>query len=124
MPGNWPRAGNRLVSVNPPSLPASTGVPSQVPACGSFNWTILLLFDDGMEWIFRSPRKDGAIVSDETNLSLLASEAATLKYIKAKSTIPVPEVYAYRQALLSPPADRVNIEIAVLGTMMLVSPIS
>ena len=65
---------------------------SQVPACGSFNWTILLLFDDGMEWIFRSPRKDGAIMSDETNLSLLASEAATLKYIKAKSTIPIPEI--------------------------------
>ena len=97
---------------------------SQVPACGSFNWTILLLFNDGVEWILRSPRKDGAIMSDETNLSLLASEAATLKYIKAKSTIPVPEVYAYRQALPSPPADRVNIDIAVLGTTILVSPIS
>ena len=72
---------------------------SQVPACGSFNWTILLSFvDDGVEWVLRSPRDDGAIQSDKANFLLLASEAATLKYIKANSTIPVPEVFAYRQA--------------------------
>lgn len=71
---------------------------SQVPACGSFNWTILVSFLDGVEWVLRSPRDDGAITSDDTNLLLLASEAATLKYIKANSTIPVPEVLAYRQA--------------------------
>ena len=68
---------------------------SQLPACGSFNWAILLSFADGVEWVFRSPRDDGAIQSDETNSLLLASEAATLKYIKANSTIPVPEVFAY-----------------------------
>lgn len=71
---------------------------SQVPACGSFNWTIIVSFLDGVEWVLRSPRDDGAIKSDETNFLLLASEAATLKYIKANSTIPVPEVFAYRQA--------------------------
>ena len=69
---------------------------SQVTACGSFNWTILISFHDGVEWVLRSPRDDGAIKSDETNLSLLASEAATLMYIRANSTIPVPEVFAYR----------------------------
>ncbi len=69
---------------------------SQIPACGSFNWTILISFHDGVEWVLRSPRDDGAIKSDETNLSLLASEAATLMYIRANSTIPVPEVFAYR----------------------------
>ena len=71
---------------------------SQVPACGSFNWAILLSFVDGVEWVLRSPRDDGAIQSDEANSLLLASEAATLKYIKANSTIPGPEVFAYRQA--------------------------
>jgi len=71
---------------------------SQIPACGSYNWTILVSFPDGVEWVLRSPRDDGAIKSDETNILLLASEAATLKYIKANSTIPVPEVFAYRQA--------------------------
>jgi len=74
---------------------------SQVPACGSFNWTILVSFIDGVEWVLRSPRNDGAIESDETNLLLLASEAATLKYIRANSTIPVPDVFAYRQASLA-----------------------
>jgi len=51
--------------------------------------------------VLRSPRTDGGIKSDETNLILLASEAATLKYIKANSAIPVPEVFAYRQAIPS-----------------------
>ena len=69
---------------------------SQVPACGSFNWTILISFHDGVEWVLRSPRNDGAIQSDETNLLLLASEAATLRYIRANSTIPIPEVFAYK----------------------------
>jgi len=61
---------------------------SQTPASGSFNWTILISFINGVEWVLRSPRNDGGIKSDETNLILLASEAATLKYIKANSTIP------------------------------------
>jgi hypothetical protein len=69
---------------------------SQVPAYGSFNWTILISFRNGVEWVLRSPRDDGVIKPDETNLLLLASEAATLMYIRANSTIPVPEVFAYR----------------------------
>lgn len=69
---------------------------SQVPACGSCNWTILISFHDGVEWVLRSPLNYGAINSDETNLLLLASEAAALMYIRAKSTIPIPEVFAYR----------------------------
>lgn len=69
---------------------------SQVPASGSFNWAILISFNDGVEWVLRSPRTCGAIMREETNLLLLASEAATLKYIKANSKIPVPEVFAYR----------------------------
>lgn len=75
---------------------------SQTPASGSFNWTRIISFIDGVEWVLRSPRNDGGgIKSDEKNLMLLASEAATLKYIKAKRTIPVPEVFAYRQAITS-----------------------
>ena len=74
---------------------------SQVPACGSFKWTILISFGDGVEWVLRSPRGDGAMKSEETNHLLLASEAATLMYIRANSKIPVPEVFAYRQAILS-----------------------
>ncbi|KAK2807855.1 hypothetical protein FQN50_005244 [Emmonsiellopsis sp. PD_5] len=68
---------------------------NQTPADGSFSWVVFLTFDDGVEWVFRSPHDDGAIRSTETNNTLLASEAATLKYIKSHSAIPVPEVYAY-----------------------------
>jgi len=46
--------------------------------------------------VLRSPRDDDAIKLDETNLLLLASEVATLMYIRTNSTILVPEVFAYR----------------------------
>lgn len=74
--------------------------PCQIPKSGSFNWVVNVSFDDGVEWVLRSPRKGDEIVSDDTNLSLLASEAATLKYIKAHSNIPVPEVFAYQYVFL------------------------
>lgn len=48
--------------------------------------------------MLRFSRDDDAIKSDETNILLLASEVATLKYIKVNNTIPVSEVFAYRQA--------------------------
>ena len=96
----------------------------QVPACGSFNWTILGSFLDGVEWVLRSPRDDSPIKSDETNLLLLASEAAILKYIGANSTIPVPEVFAYRQARpLFLILDGANDHTAVLEKTMSVSPV-
>lgn len=74
--------------------------PGQIPKSGSFNWVVNILFDDGVEWVLRSPRNGAEIVSDDTNISLLASEAATLKYIKAHSSIPVPEVFAYQYVSL------------------------
>ncbi|KAL8807244.1 MAG: hypothetical protein Q9200_004741 [Gallowayella weberi] len=69
---------------------------TQTPKAGSFNWAVFLLFADGVEWVLRSPRKGEGVVSDDTNLLLVASEAATLKYIKGHSTIPVPEIYSYQ----------------------------
>lgn len=74
---------------------------SQKPSSGSLNWAIILSFDDGVEWIFRSPRKSYGI-DQETAGILLASEAATLKYIRKKSSIPVPEVFHYRSDFLTP----------------------
>ena len=70
--------------------------PSQTPMGGSLNWAIIVSFDDGIEWVFRSKRDDNKFFSEETNVLLLASETATLKYIRAHSMIPVPEVFAYR----------------------------
>lgn len=70
--------------------------PSERPLCGSLNWAVILTFDDGVEWIFRSPRKSYSGVSNDYASLLLSSEAATLKYLRANSPIPVPEVFDYR----------------------------
>lgn len=69
----------------------------QILACDSYNWTILVSFLDDLKWMLRSPRDDDAIRFNETNILLLTSEVATLKYIKANNTIFVLEVFAYRQ---------------------------
>ncbi len=69
---------------------------SQKPSSGSLNWAIILSFNDGVNWIFRSPRTSYGIVDKESVAILLANEAATLKYIRNKSSIPVPEVFYYR----------------------------
>ena len=70
---------------------------SKPPMAGSLNWAILVSFDDEVEWTFRSPRSGrDTHLSDESACRMLASEAATLKYIRAHSLAPVPQVFAYR----------------------------
>lgn len=66
--------------------------PSETPLAESLNWIVILAFEDGVEWIFRSPRKDSAVGDEYSNL-LLESEAANLKYIKDNTTILVPDVF-------------------------------
>ncbi|KAI9733947.1 MAG: hypothetical protein M1834_002603 [Cirrosporium novae-zelandiae] len=67
---------------------------SQKPSNGCLNWAIVISFDDGVEWLFRSPRKYYALNMDTAG-ALISNEAATLKYIRMNSTIPVPEVFEY-----------------------------
>jgi hypothetical protein len=70
---------------------------SKTPKTGSLNWVVFVCFDDGIEWVFRSLRSgDNAILSDESASKMLVSEASTLKYLKAYSMVPVPEVYSFR----------------------------
>lgn len=66
---------------------------SQTPKAGAYNWAIFLAFDDGVEWVFRAPSSSHAPAEAITE-RLLASEAATLKYVREHTTIPVPEVFA------------------------------
>lgn len=74
---------------------------SKQPKAGSLNWAIFICFDDGIEWVFRSPRSGhDAIVGDESASKMLISEAATLKYLRANSSVPIPVVYAYRYQLI------------------------
>lgn len=68
---------------------------SQIPKAGALNWAIFLEFDDGVEWVFRAPCSSYAASQGVTGL-LLASEAATLKYIREHTSIPVPDVFHYR----------------------------
>ncbi|KAJ6109131.1 Aminoglycoside phosphotransferase [Penicillium sp. IBT 16267x] len=68
--------------------------PDQRPASGSFNWAIFISFDDRVRWVFRSPHPR-PFMPMEMGIKLLASEAATLRYLRAHSNIPVPEVYDY-----------------------------
>ncbi|KAJ5414168.1 hypothetical protein N7509_000795 [Penicillium cosmopolitanum] len=68
--------------------------PEQHPASGSFNWAVFISFEDGVRWVFRAPHPRDFMPEEQAE-KLLASEAATLRYLKAHSDIPVPEVYEY-----------------------------
>lgn len=74
---------------------------SQMPTAGALNWVIFLEFDDGVEWAFRAPCSSYAAAQGVTG-RLLASEAATLKYVGEHTSIPVPEVFHYRYLLFTP----------------------
>lgn len=81
---------------------------SQTPKAGAYNFAIVLAFEDGVEWIFRAPSSAHAPAKTITD-RLLASEAATLKYVREHTTIPVPHVFHYRYPAPSPfpfPSDR------------------
>lgn len=56
---------------------ACTCAMNQLLATGRFNWAIFVSFEDGIQWVLRSPYQREEALS-ELNLKLLASEAATL----------------------------------------------
>ncbi|KAJ6440942.1 Delta(8)-fatty-acid desaturase [Purpureocillium lavendulum] len=62
---------------------------------GAFSWAIILKFDDDVEWVFRSPRTDHVEISRDTSCRVLASEAATLRYLRQHTSIPVPDVHDF-----------------------------
>lgn len=72
---------------------------SKQPESGSWNWAIFISFEDGLEWVFLSPRKDNNI-APEIAAKLLESHVATLNFLKLNSPIPVPEVFDYRSVIL------------------------
>ncbi|KAJ5794053.1 hypothetical protein N7457_000652 [Penicillium paradoxum] len=68
---------------------------NQLPARGGFNWAVLLQFQDGVEWVFRSPVPNHPELSDEAVAKLLPSEVVTLRFLRKYVNLPVPNVYAY-----------------------------
>ncbi|KAM5443291.1 hypothetical protein MferCBS31731_001612 [Microsporum ferrugineum] len=69
---------------------------------GGFNVVYELVFSDGVVWMARIPLPYNCFQPEEVT----ASYAATLKYLKRHSTIPVPTVFAY--SLQSNPENKVN----------------
>lgn len=71
--------------------------PKQVPAGGSFNWAVFLAFEDGQDWVLRSPYdKSKSTILPALAGSLIRSEVATLEYLKRFTGIPVPTVHSFR----------------------------
>lgn len=85
---------------------------SQIPKAGALNWAIFLEFDDGVEWVFRAPCSSYA-TSQRVAGRLLASEAATLKYGREHTSIPVPEVFHYRYI---PEAPKQSLELMAVSS--------
>ncbi|KAK1255428.1 hypothetical protein MKX08_009423 [Trichoderma sp. CBMAI-0020] len=87
-----------------------------MPKCGSLNWVIFVIFDDGIEWVFRSPMAGrNNVYSDETSSKIVNSEASTLMYLKAHTSIPIPEVYSYRQVFQLFIGGQQSIDIVPVG---------
>lgn len=63
---------------------------------GSFNWAVTIHFEDGVEWVMRSPRFDYGQFPSELSGRLLASEAAILKYLRQVTDIPIPDFHSYK----------------------------
>ncbi|OAA61774.1 Protein kinase-like domain protein [Niveomyces insectorum RCEF 264] len=62
---------------------------------GGMNWAISLTFDDGVDWIFRSP--EPYTFSDDVLAKMLVSEVATMQCIKEHTSIPVPDVFSFSE---------------------------
>jgi len=57
---------------------------------GGLNVAITLLFDDGVEWIIKTPK-----LIDEASLERLECEAATLLFLEKVGSLPTPRLHAY-----------------------------
>ncbi|KAJ5588917.1 hypothetical protein N7537_011595 [Penicillium hordei] len=68
---------------------------NQRPMRGGFNWAVFVSFVDGIQWVLRSPAYNHPDLSERSVVKLLLSEAATLRYLKIYTDIPVPDVYSY-----------------------------
>ncbi|KAH6668536.1 hypothetical protein B0J14DRAFT_601128 [Halenospora varia] len=61
---------------------------------GSFNWCFKVVFDDGTEWAVRFPVAGNVMYPEEK----VRREVAVMRFMKERTTIPVPEVIAFGMA--------------------------
>ena len=64
---------------------------------GQFSFTVPISFDDGVEWIAKCPRSN-AVKLPEVRRLMLESEVATLRLVRERTTIPVPQVFAWNSS--------------------------
>ena len=65
------------------------------PLTGSYNILYRLEFSDGVRWMFKVPITGSRVRFDELAEQALISEALTMRLLKRKTTIPVPEVHFF-----------------------------
>jgi hypothetical protein len=67
---------------------------------GSFSFTVAISFSDGIEWIAKFPRLN--VFRPDIQKLVLESEVATLQLVRERTTIPVPEVFAWNSSEQNP----------------------
>ena len=91
-----------LMGEHPPSASIIRRIPCKVdpnPASGSFNLIFFINFDDGEIWVLKISGNGHSRCWDEFAAGALESEALTMRWIKGKTTIPVPEVYGFDSSM-------------------------
>ena len=94
-----------LMGEYPPSASTIRPISCKVdpkPARGSYNLVFFIDFDDGKSWVLKVPANGHLRCWDDFAAGALASEAFTMRWIREKTTIPVPEVYGFDTSMDNP----------------------
>ena len=76
----------------------SCHVSTNLSGAGSFNFTVPICFEDGIEWVAKCPRVRVFAKFPEIRKLKLEKRVATLQLLKQRTTIPVPEVFAWNSS--------------------------
>jgi len=68
---------------------------SSKPLFGSYNILYPIGFADGIRWLIKIPAKGFSGCWTDSDARAITSEALTMRLIRQKTTIPVPEVFSY-----------------------------
>ncbi len=85
-----------MMGEHPPYASKIARIPCRVdpnPARGSYNLIFFIDFDDGKSWVLKASANGHPRCWDEFAAGALESEAFTMRWMRNKTTIPVPEVY-------------------------------
>lgn len=74
-------------------------VVNKSPVSGSFNLFFLIEFHDGVKWGLRVPAIGIADKFDQAAAQAMENEVLTIRFLKRKTNIPIPDIYAYNASL-------------------------